>query len=149
MGLINDYLREGHYRCDRLLEQAEEAVSEHRWARAATCLDAYASMLRCHIEAEEHILFPALERAHGGMFTPGRVMRIEHRRFEGSLAALSGFVMERDQGAFRTEAEALKTALANHNRKEEQVLYPLADRMVPPERHATLTAIRNYLEECP
>ncbi|MHB1516388.1 MAG: hypothetical protein ACYCVY_11925 [Acidiferrobacteraceae bacterium] len=34
MSLINDYLQKGHHRCDRLLEQVEEAVSEHHWARA-------------------------------------------------------------------------------------------------------------------
>ncbi|MHB1516389.1 MAG: hypothetical protein ACYCVY_11930 [Acidiferrobacteraceae bacterium] len=73
-------------------------------------------------------------------------MRTEHRGFEARLAALSGFVMTRDQTAFRIEVETLKTELANHGLKEAQILYPLADQMTPPEQHATFTAIRDYLE---
>ena len=146
MSLINDYLQKGHHRCDRLLDQAEEAVSEHHWARAAVWLDTYTRMFRCHIKAEENVLFPALERAHGGMFALGRVMRTEHRGFEARLAALSGFVMMRDQAAFRVEVETFKTELANHSLKEGQILYPLADQMAQPEQHATFTAIRDYLD---
>lgn len=84
--------------------------------------------LRRHIHAEEELLFPPLRGA--GLFGPVLVMLREHAeiwtvldRLEESLGGAAG-----EPAELCTE---LLAKLSAHNEKEEQILYPQADEVVP------------------
>jgi iron-sulfur cluster repair protein YtfE (RIC family) len=99
-------------------------------ARAA--FDAYAARLGRHILVEDGALFSAFE-AHTNLRVAGPtvVMRREHRQIERRLArlhdALRGAPRLDDVAA---ELEALQAMLADHDRREENVLYPACDRIL-------------------
>ena len=80
-----------------------------------------------HALMENEILFPALEECLGPPALPVPVMRQEHRDIEGRLmqAQWAGTLRE----AQRLLLEALDLA-RDHFAKEEEVLFPLAEKVL-------------------
>jgi hemerythrin-like domain-containing protein len=97
--------------------------------------------LRRHIYLEEEFLFPPLREA--GLVAPVAVMLREHGQIWATLDKLQH---ELDTGADGALARArllghqLAVQLQHHNLKEERILYPQADTVLPPEAAASLRA---------
>jgi iron-sulfur cluster repair protein YtfE (RIC family) len=86
--------------------------------------------LRRHIYLEEEFLFPALHAA--GLMAPVLVMLREHGEMWTTLGALDEAP---DDEAALTLCRRLNVQLLHHNLKEEKILYPELERVVPePER---------------
>ncbi|HXT91598.1 MAG TPA: hemerythrin domain-containing protein [Trebonia sp.] len=97
--------------------------------------------LRRHIYLEEEILFPLLHRAEPALGAPLFVMLREHAQIWGLLDSL-----ERDLDAAAASpalVRQLSSHLMHHNLKEEKVLYPRADELLPA---ATADRLRNFLD---
>ncbi len=93
--------------------------------------------LRRHIYLEEEFLFPLLGEAEPGLRAPVFVMLREHAQIWATLEAL-----EREP-APRTALDLcrqLTVRLLHHNLKEERVLYPSADDVLPPAAAGRLRA---------
>jgi hemerythrin-like domain-containing protein len=101
----------------------------------------------CHHAKEEEVLFPELERRgvgrEGG---PIGVMLAEHARGRELVREMSE-ALERlrrgEHGAAAAIAERgreYRALLVAHIYKENSVLFPMADRLVPDEAAATITA---------
>ena len=84
--------------------------------------------LRRHIYLEEEFLFPLLGEAEPALRAPVFVMLREHAQIWAALDAL-----EREPGgsAGRALCRQLASQLLHHNLKEEKVLYPRADDVLP------------------
>jgi hemerythrin-like domain-containing protein len=100
----------------------------------------------CHHAKEEGVLFPAMIAAgipaQGG---PVAVMLGEHNQGRAAVkamdAAVAGFGS--DQGAleaFASAAFAYSTLLSNHIFKENNVLFRMADQIIPASRDAEMVA---------
>jgi regulator of cell morphogenesis and NO signaling len=136
---IHDYFAKDHERLDRAFtayrigRQADDGAAARHFREFKTGLER-------HIRWEEGILFPIWER-HTGMtaYGPTAVMRREHRRIEALLTALA-----RGPAALGSEMQAAEQALldllAQHNAKEELVLYPDLDGMADDAERADLFA---------
>ncbi len=87
--------------------------------------------LQRHIAWEEEILFPLFEDAtgmkEGG---PTAVMREEHRQIKEALEFIHKKVQIKDPNSDEEEA-VLWRVLKEHNDKEESILYPAIDRLIP------------------
>jgi hemerythrin-like domain-containing protein len=83
-----------------------------------------AAALIPHARFENERLFPALE-ARIGPDGPLAVMRAEHHEIEGTLEALRA---EADPAALGRGLRHVIAVAREHFRKEELVLFPLADR---------------------
>jgi hypothetical protein len=96
--------------------------------------------LRRHIYLEEEFLFPLLCEAEPGLMAPALVMLREHAQIWAGLDAL-----EREPAAGTAPALGRQVAvqLLHHNLKEEKVLYPRADAVLPP---AAAERLRAFLE---
>jgi hemerythrin-like domain-containing protein len=122
-------------RTDRLAEEpARQAIDFFR-----TFAD------RCHHGKEENQLFPMMEaRGYSPHAGPTEVMRIEHREGRALLgemdAAIPGAVVgERaDCSRFRTSARTYGLLLRQHIEKEDQCLFPMADRALRDEDQVEL-----------
>jgi hemerythrin-like domain-containing protein len=116
---------------------AERPVPQEDLARILEFLKVFADA--CHHGKEEEWLFPALERAgvpreHG----PIGVMLAEHeagRALIREMGAALGLLRETGGGitAFAEAAGRYAELLRRHIDKENQVLFPLADRVLAPE----------------
>lgn len=95
------------------------------------------SALRRHIYLEEEFLFPLLGEAEPALRAPVFVMLREHAQIWGTLDAL-----EREPGGSTGHAlrRQLTSQLLHHNLKEERVLYPRADDVLPPAAASRLRA---------
>ncbi|WP_205719044.1 hemerythrin domain-containing protein [Actinomadura geliboluensis] len=91
--------------------------------------------LRRHIYLEEELLFPALHAA--GLMAPVLVMLREHGEMWGTLDALDDAP---DDDAALTLCRRLNVQLLHHNMKEEKILYPELERVVPEPQEERLRA---------
>jgi regulator of cell morphogenesis and NO signaling len=84
--------------------------------------------LRRHIYLEEDFLFPLLCEAEPGLTAPALVMLREHARIWAILELLEHAP---DTSAELALCKQLTSHLLHHNLKEERVLYPRADDILP------------------
>lgn len=126
-----------------VIERMDDAPS-HEDAYAATLLLAkLTGLLRIHFAQEDQLLYPSLmAEARGGVAAVARSFFEEMGQIGPAFAAFSE--KWRAQGAiaaepalFRGESRALLAALADRIRRENDELYPLADKL-----HEEPTAIR-------
>jgi iron-sulfur cluster repair protein YtfE (RIC family) len=136
---------EDHDRLDHLLETYRR-LKRTDFPRAKAAFKEFKMGLQRHIVWEERILFPRFEEKTGMREVgPTAVMRAEHRQIGACLEALHQKVRHQDPESDAQERQLLELLVA-HNLKEERVLYPTLDRMLPPEEQA---AVRKEMEEVP
>lgn len=97
------------------------------------------TLLRRHIYLEEEFLFPPLREA--GMAGPVMVMLHEHGQMWQVLDTLDDLLVGSDPGPATLLCQDLLTQLAAHNMKEERILYPQAETLVPADELAELTRL--------
>lgn len=144
MNTICGYMTKDHERCDQLLVEAENEVVAGRWD---TARHAFARLQACferHFEAEEQVLFPAMEARAVDVAGPTGVMRREHEQIRDGLAGMASAVYQEDQTGYLAAGETLLIMIQQHNLKEEQILYPMGDRLLAsnsPELLDRLTSV--------
>jgi regulator of cell morphogenesis and NO signaling len=88
--------------------------------------------LRRHIYLEEAFLFPLLREGDPALFAPVLVMLREHGQLWDLLDLLDEELAARPGGETMTGlCKKLTVMLLHHNLKEEKVLYPQADELLP------------------
>jgi regulator of cell morphogenesis and NO signaling len=93
--------------------------------------------LHRHIYLEEEFLFPLLRQAEPALAAPVFVMLREHAQIWATLDALE---REPAPGDALVLCRQLTVRLLHHNLKEERVLYPRADDVLPPAAAGRLRA---------
>jgi len=128
---IDEALSWDHDRLDALEDAAFRARASGDFPAAFDLFAEFATGLRRHIGFEEHVLFPAFEDAavmppYAG---PTAVMRAEHREILDLLEQIAMRIGDAAEplDALRRRFHAI---LADHNLKEERVLYPSTDRLL-------------------
>jgi hemerythrin-like domain-containing protein len=127
----------------RQLQRAIKGVREEGYKRIyarqiASAMTFLGQEVRIHNRREEEALFPVLERYVDG---PTRVMRADHkklrRRFADFCAGVAG--VERKPDSFSAIrrlsiiARDMNQMFVNHIHKENYILFPLIQRLLPKE----------------
>lgn len=146
MTSITAHLTTEHRDCDRLLEPAEDHARQGDWQAAARAFAAFDAAFAAHLAREESVLFPALESVAGGPLAPVEVMRGEHEAMEELMVRIREGLAARDVDEFTGSLDTLMLLIAQHNMKEEHVLYPMADRLLP-DAAAMVRALSDYAAE--
>ena len=128
MADITHYLTADHTHCDDLFAEAENAVACADWQSGQTHFQAFAAATLRHFAREESVLFPAFEARTGMSHGPTAVMRGEHVEMRETLQAMDQALAKHDTDAYLGLAETLLMLMRQHNLKEEQILYPMADQ---------------------
>jgi hemerythrin-like domain-containing protein len=131
-----------HHRCDELFSQAESAASGQDWGVIAAGLQVFLDSMRQHFKMEEEVLFPAFEQRTGMSMGPTQVMRMEHVQMRELFDAMADAVKQQDRDEFLGQAETLLVMMQQHNMKEEQILYRMADQMLSAEMEDVLQKMR-------
>jgi uncharacterized protein (DUF2249 family) len=133
------FLTADHARCDALYLEAEDAAQAGNLARAEERFRAFHLGMLRHFEMEEQGFFTDFEARSGmGREGPTAVMREEHEQVRGLLRQMGDAVDEGDLATFLAGGETLLILMEQHNLKEQQVLYELADELFGPEAQALL-----------
>lgn len=125
---ISDYLTADHHHCDDLFAEAENAVAIDDWQTAMTQFKAFEAATLLHFTREESILFPAFEDRTGMSHGPTAIMRSEHVEMRETLQGMEQALAKQDADNYLGLAETMLMLLRQHNMKEEQILYPMADQ---------------------
>jgi hemerythrin-like domain-containing protein len=129
MHTISEYLGGDHQRCDELFAVAEQAAAA-RDAKAADAHARFVDAIEHHLRMEEDVLFPAFEEATGSGMGPTAVMRHEHEQMRQLFEQMDETLANKRYDDYLGAAETLLILMQQHNAKEEQMLYPMTDRML-------------------
>jgi hemerythrin-like domain-containing protein len=142
MTTISDFLAPDHKHCDKLFAAAESAVSLGKWENAVTSFNDFRDALLHHFAMEEEVMFPAFETSTGMTQGPTTVMRAEHRQMTELLNQMPSAISRKDMDSYLGNADTLLILMQQHNVKEEQMLYPMADQSMANESSALIERMR-------
>ncbi len=142
MQSIQQFMTGDHRHCDELFVAAERLSADGDWDSARLAFDAFYRAIEHHFTMEEEVLFPEFEEASGSTMGPTQVMRMEHGQMRDLFAAMGEAIERRDTEGFLGEAETLLILMQQHNAKEEQILYPMSERMLAPRGDEVLERMR-------
>ena len=128
MQTITEYLSAEHRHCDDMFAEAEAAAAKNDLAAAQTGFAAFRQGMERHLSKEETIMFPAFEQASGSSMGPTSVMRMEHEQMRELFAEMQAALAAKDTHTYAGLSETLLVLMQQHNFKEEQMLYQMADR---------------------
>lgn len=143
MHKIATYLDREHRRCDEQYAVAEAAVARKDWDLAADDFAAFLQLFERHLDKEERVLFPRLDRAMGNAYGPTAVMRAEHGHLRETLQEMRAAIARRDGEDFFDNADTLRVLMHQHNLKEEGILYPHADRALVDQADAIIASMES------
>ena len=131
MTSIVEYMTRQHRFCDDSFAAAEAAVSEKNWREAEKQWGDFSRDLEVHLTNEEQTLFPAFEQMSGNVDGPTSVMRMEHQQMRGMVESMTEALQAKDFENYLGLSETLMILMQQHNMKEEQILYPMTQQMLP------------------
>ncbi|MDH5631896.1 MAG: hemerythrin domain-containing protein [Gammaproteobacteria bacterium] len=126
----SDMMTANHKECDEVFAAVEAAAEKQDWPGLEYTLDRFVRLMQKHLAMEEEVLFPALEKAMSMAAGPISVMRSEHEQMRELFAQLEQLLEARDRDGLLGTSETLLILMQQHNAKEEQVLYPMIDRVL-------------------
>jgi iron-sulfur cluster repair protein YtfE (RIC family) len=134
---LKDFLGADHARCEGLYALAEDAAQAGNLDATREGFESFALGMRRHFAMEEDGFFADLDaRAGFSGEGPTEMMRQEHGQMRGLLDQMSGELAEGDLQRFLSAGETLLLFMEQHNVKEEQMLYDMADEIFGGETEA-------------
>ena len=127
MSTISSFLTTDHRACDEEFADMENAVASGDWDLSAEKLNKFVTDLLHHFDMEEKVMFPTFEDVTGMIQGPTMIMRMEHDQMRQLLNALQEDLEKKDKNHFFGVSESLMMLMQQHNMKEEQMLYAMAD----------------------
>ena len=132
-----------HARIHAMWEQTGAALYAEDFGKLHRLAGDFIGALKRHINAEEQILFPAIEKKTNDI-EPTGAMRLEHRQMEHMLERLKPLltVEELWTGIKAVEGQEIEPGalLRSHENKEHEVLYPMADEVLGADEARQLIA---------
>ena len=127
MSTISSFLTKDHRACDEEFANLENAVASDNWEESAIKLNKFITDLLHHFDMEEKVMFPTFEEVTGMTQGPTMIMRMEHDQMRQLLNALQEDLDKKNKNHFFGVSESLMMLMQQHNMKEEQMLYAMAD----------------------
>lgn len=124
---IREFLGHDHQRCDALYARMENAAHEGKLVEARQLFAEFNLGMAHHFAMEEKGFFPAFEERTGMRQGPTMVMRMEHEQMRGILRQMAQAMEADNLDALMRAGGTLLLVMQQHNVKEEQMLYPMAD----------------------
>jgi len=129
MTTIFEFMSVDHDRLDEIFEGFKKLKDDDIDAAGKLFLEFKTGLLQ-HINWEEDILFPIFEQKTGMHDTgPTAVMRIEHGHIKNFLEEIGEKVLAGELEGVDEAETGLLEVLGSHNQKEENILYPMIDKL--------------------
>ncbi len=141
MTTIAEFMASDHKACDEEFATAETSALTEDWDDARAAFKAFRDDMARHFRMEEEILFPALADA-GGPAGPVQVMLMEHEQIRELLRQMDEAAERQDGQEYSGLSETLLMVMQQHNYKEENILYPIADHILAKDRGTLLDRLQ-------
>ena len=132
MSTIKEYLSADHRKCDEIFAQMEEKASKLLEDAKELCEEFIAQTER-HFQMEERVMFVEFERKTGMTQGPTQMMRQEHAQMRGLMKDMLSALEDGNKDKFFGNSETLMILMQQHNMKEEQMLYTMAQQHLSAE----------------
>ncbi len=132
MSSIKEYLTNDHRRCDDVFAKMEEQAHNSLLDAKELTQEFIANMER-HFQMEERVMFLEFETKTDMTMGPTEMMRQEHSQMRNLMSQLLEAIENDDKDKFFGLSETLMILLQQHNMKEEQMLYAMAQQHLSAE----------------
>ncbi len=127
MSTIKEYLTLDHRKCDELFALMEDSAAQSLDGAKEACAEFIHESER-HFQMEERVMFVEFENKTGMSQGPTAMMRHEHNQARNVMKQLEEARASGNKDKFFGLSETLMILLQQHNMKEEQMLYPMAQQ---------------------
>ena len=132
MSTIKEYLTNDHRKCDEIFAQMEAKASSSL-ADAKEIAEEFIADMERHFQMEERVMFLEFETKTGMTQGPTAMMRQEHTQMRGLMSQMLEAIETENRDKFFGLTETLMILLQQHNMKEEQMLYTMAQQHLSAE----------------
>ena len=132
MSTIKEFLSTDHSRCDEIFAQMEEKAGESLASAKDLCKE-FKDATERHFQMEELVMFLEFETKTGMTQGPTAMMRQEHTQMRTLMSQMLEAIDADNKDKFFGLSETLMILLQQHNMKEEQMLYPMAQQHLAAE----------------
>lgn len=146
MQTICNYLMHDHKRCDELFMHVETAIAQKDWPQTELAFQRFTEAMLGHLDSEESVVFPAFEKALPDAASPIPMLRMEHQRIKGIVARMEDALCRQDHCDLIMHAETFTILMQQHTMKEEDMLYPLLDRILQGNTQHIVSALHDAIE---
>jgi len=132
MSTIKEYLTSDHRKCDEIFASMESKAGESLKS-AQELTEAFVADMERHFQMEERVMFAEFEAKTGMTQGPTAMMRQEHTQMRALMQQLLEAIADDNKNKFFGTSETLMILLQQHNMKEEQMLYTMAQQHLSAE----------------
>ena len=146
MSTIKEYLTADHRRCDEFFASMEEKVNESM-ADAKIEFEDFAKAAERHFQMEEKVMFVEFETKTGMTQGPTVMMTHEHNQMRNLTQQMREALEAENKDKFFGLSETLMILMQQHNMKEEQMLYPMAQQHLSAESDRVVDMMESMIVE--
>jgi hemerythrin-like domain-containing protein len=144
-GGLADFFSGDHHDCNTKWARVEALLDSGDSAALGTVWQDFDQTTRRHLAMEEEVLFPAFEAMSGmGQSGPTVVMRQEHQQIRALLDQIAVAIDAGDTEEALDLGDTLHMLIQQHNVKEENMLYPMAENVLGEEWTELRRKLENY-----
>lgn len=140
---ISKFLTQDHRACDEAFSEVENSILNKKTDGLDKKFQEFADDFLNHFKMEEEVMFPVFEERTGMFEGPTQVMRMEHQQMKGLIAQMQGDVEKGNYEHFLGLAETFMILTQQHNAKEEQMLYNMADQVLGDVESEVIEKMKN------
>lgn len=144
---ISEYLTNDHKQCDELFSEVENNISSGNYDKIEEKFENFMNETLSHFEAEEEFVFPPIDERMGTSEGPTYVMKMEHNQMRQVMQEMMDALQNQNYDDFLGLSDTFMILLQQHNAKEEQVLYAMADNMLADIEDDVLKNIKNVKKD--
>ncbi len=146
MSTIKEYLSADHSRCDELFAHMEDMASKTLSDAKEACQE-FKQETERHFQMEERVMFLEFETKTGMTQGPTAMMRQEHTQMRSLMNQMCEAIDMDNKDKFFGLSETLMILLQQHNMKEEQMLYPMAQQHLSAESDKIISMMETLVVE--
>ncbi len=142
--MIREYMTIDHRECDKVFSILEEMISKEKDDVKFEKFREFEKMMLDHFKMEEEVLFLKIEESVGKI-PPVFVMLEEHKMIKKLLSDIKNTIEAGNLKSFHGLAETLMLYIQQHNMKEEQILYQLAENVLKDKNEEILVSMKKHV----
>jgi len=146
MSTIKEFLSADHSRCDEIFANMEAKAGESL-ADARELCEEFKNETERHFQMEERVMFLEFENKTGMTQGPTAMMRQEHTQMRTLMSQMLDAIDADNKDKFFGLSETLMILLQQHNMKEEQMLYPMAQQHLAAESDRIVDMMESLIVE--
>jgi len=143
---IKDFLATDHSKCDGIFAKMEE-IAVKSLADAKPLCEEFIANTERHFQMEEKVMFLEFETKTGMTQGPTLMMRQEHIQMRALMNNMLDAIEQNNKDKFFGYSETLMILLQQHNMKEEQMLYPMAQQHLSEDSNRIIEMMNSLVVE--